>query len=163
MSSDETLIPGLGMDAGRLLGECPDAQIGPYRLLKQLGEGGFGTVWLAERRSPFVQQVALKVIKPGMDSKAVLARFEQERQALAVMDHPNVARVFDGGMTVAGRPYFAMELVKGEPICAYCDRNRLSMRARIELFLQVCDAVQHAHTKGIIPVSYTHLTLPTKA
>jgi len=156
--ADETLVPGHGAADHFKRGaaapggghEQAGAQLGPYRLIKQLGEGGFGTVWLAERRTPFVQQVAVKVVKPGMDSRAVLARFEQERQALAVMNHPNVARVFDGGMTPAGRPYFAMELVKGESICAFCDRNRLSIRQRIELFAQVCEAVQHAHTKGII-------------
>jgi serine/threonine protein kinase len=128
-------------------------QIGPYRLLGLLGEGGFGEVWLAERREPFVQRVALKVIKPGMDSKAVIARFEQERQALAVMDHPNVAKVLDGGVTPASmgsRPYFVMEHVQGEPITTYCDRHRLTTRQRLELFIPVCEAVQHAHHKGII-------------
>ncbi len=127
--------------------------IGPYRLLERLGEGGFGVVWLAERREPFVQRVALKVIKPGMDSRGVIARFDQERQALAVMDHPNVARVLDGGLTSAeqgSRPYFVMEYVKGEPITEYCDRNRLNIRQRLELFIPVCEAVQHAHHKGII-------------
>jgi serine/threonine protein kinase len=128
-------------------------QIGPYRLLGLLGEGGFGEVWLAERREPFVQRVALKVIKPGMDSKAVIARFEQERQALAVMDHPNVAKVLDGGVTpphMGSRPYFVMEHVQGEPITTYCDRQRLTIRQRLELFIPVCEAVQHAHHKGII-------------
>jgi tetratricopeptide (TPR) repeat protein/tRNA A-37 threonylcarbamoyl transferase component Bud32 len=115
-----------------------------------IGEGGFGTVWLAERREPMVQRVALKVIKPGMDSKSVIARFEQERQALAVMDHPNVARVLDGGVSPNGRPYFVMEHVKGESITKFCDRNRLTIAQRLELFIPVCDAVQHAHLKGII-------------
>ncbi len=130
--------------------------IGDYRLLQVLGEGGFGVVYLAERREPFRQRVALKVIKPGMDSRAVIARFEQERQALAMMDHPNVARVLDGGLTDAtshlgaGRPYFVMELVAGEPLTVYCDRQRLSVRERLELFIPVCEAVQHAHHKGII-------------
>ncbi len=124
--------------------------IGPYRILEQIGEGGFGVVYLAERREPMVQRVALKVIKPGMDSRAVVARFEQERQALAVMDHPNVARVLDGGVTPTGRPYFAMEHVKGEPITAFADRYRLTIRERLELFIPVCEAVQHAHMKGII-------------
>ena len=94
-------------------------EIGPYKLISPIGEGGFGTVWIAERRQPFTQRVALKLIKAGMDSRAVIARFEQERQALAVMDHPNIARVLDGGITPQGRPYFAMELVKGEPITAF--------------------------------------------
>jgi serine/threonine protein kinase len=125
-------------------------QIGPFKLISKLGEGGFGTVWLAERREPFVQQVALKIVKLGMDSASVVARFEQERQALAVMNHPNVAKVLDGGLTPQGRPYFAMEFVKGEPITDFCDRARLTIRQRLALFTQVCAAVQHAHTKGII-------------
>ena len=124
--------------------------IGPYKLLEVIGEGGFGVVWRAERREPFVQRVALKIIKPGMDTKVVIARFEQERQALAVMDHPNVAKVLDGGSTPLGRPYFVMEYVKGEPINTFCDRHMLTLRQRLDLFLPVCDAVQHAHHKGII-------------
>jgi serine/threonine protein kinase len=130
--------------------ERPGEFIGPYKLLEVLGEGGFGVVYLAERRSPMVQRVALKVIKPGMDTRSVLARFEQERQALAVMDHPNVAKVLDGGVSFTGRPYFVMELVRGEPITAFADRARLTLSQRLELFLAVCDAVQHAHMKGII-------------
>ena len=125
-------------------------RIGAYTLLEKLGAGGFGVVWKAERREPFVQQVALKVLRPGMDSEAVLARFELERQALARMDHPNIAKVLDGGVTENGRNFFVMELVKGEPITDFCDRNRLGIRKRLELFAQVCDAVQHAHMKGII-------------
>ncbi len=139
------------------LSAAPDAgleqvgdEIGPYRILSQLGEGGFGTVFLAERREPFVQRVALKLVKPGMDSRAVIARFEQERQALAVMDHPGIARVLDGGLTPQGRPYFAMEYVKGDTITAYCDARRLSLRARLRLFEKACEAVQHAHLKGLI-------------
>lgn len=135
---------------GVALGERPGDEIGPFKLLNILGEGGFGVVWLAERREPIVQRVALKVIKPGMDSREVVARFEQERQALAVMDHPSIARVLDAGATPTGRPYFVMEYVRGEPITAYCDRNRLSLRQRLELFLPVLDAVQHAHAKGLI-------------
>ena len=134
-------------------GLATGGRVGPYRLLTLLGEGGFGMVWLAERREPIVQRVALKVIKPGMDSRAVIARFEQERQALAVMDHPNVARVFDAGTTDApsgSRPYFVMEYVKGEPITRFCDRMRLTVRQRLELFIPVCEAVQHAHHKGLI-------------
>ena len=130
--------------------EKPGDEIGPYKLLTQIGEGGFGTVWMAERRKPFVQRVALKIIKAGMDSKSVLARFDQERQALAVMNHPNIAKVLDGGLTPAGRPYFAMEYVKGEPITNFCDKRKLSLKDRLQLFTQVCDAIQHAHTKGII-------------
>ena len=130
--------------------EKPGDEIGPYKLLTQIGEGGFGTVWMAERRKPFVQRVALKIIKAGMDSKNVLARFDQERQALALMNHPNIAKVLDGGLTPSGRPYFAMEYVKGEPITNFCDNRKLSLKDRLQLFTQVCDAIQHAHTKGII-------------
>ncbi|MFO0858133.1 MAG: serine/threonine-protein kinase [Phycisphaerales bacterium] len=131
----------------------PRGKVGPYTLLDQVGEGGFGVVYLAERREPFVQRVALKLIKPGMDSRDVLARFDQERQALAVMDHPNVARVLDGGVTSkeeGSRPYFVMEYVKGEAITNYCDRNCLSLRERLSLMIPVCEAIQHAHHKGII-------------
>jgi serine/threonine protein kinase len=130
--------------------ERPGDWIGPYRLLERIGEGGFGTVYLAERREHISQRVALKVIKPGMDTRAVVARFEQERQALAVMDHPFIAKVFDAGATPAGRPYFVMEHVAGEPITDYADRHNLSVRKRLELFAGVCEAVQHAHLKGII-------------
>ena len=125
-------------------------QIGPYKLLQEIGEGGFGTVWLAEQEHPVRRRVALKVIKLGMDTRQVIARFEAERQALAMMDHPNIARVFDAGATDNGRPFFVMELVKGEPITVYCDRNNLSIRQRLDLFAQVCQAIQHAHQKGII-------------
>jgi serine/threonine protein kinase len=131
-------------------GESPGDEIGPYKLISQIGEGGFGTVWLAERRHPFVQRVALKLVHLGLNSKQVVARFEQERQALAVMNHPHIAKVLDGGLTATGRPYFAMEHVKGEPITDYCDANQVSVRERLGLFTQVCEAVQHAHTKGII-------------
>lgn len=124
--------------------------IGPYRVLSLLGEGGFGYVYLAERREPMVQRVAIKVLKPGMDSRSILARFEQERQALAVMDHPNIARVLDAGETERGLPYFVMEHVAGEPINRFCDRRRLGLKDRLGLFLHVCEAVQHAHQKGII-------------
>jgi len=133
--------------------ERPGDSIGPYSLISIIGQGGFGTVWLAERREPFIQRVALKIIKPGMDSGAVIERFEQERQSLALMDHPNIAKVLDGGITPpqsGSRPYFVMEHVAGEPITGFCDRHRLTIRDRLELFATVCDAVQHAHTKGII-------------
>ena len=125
-------------------------QIGPYRILEVLGEGGMGTVYLAEQREPVRRRVALKLIKLGMDTREVIARFESERQALAVMNHPNVAAVYDAGATEIGRPYFVMEHVAGEPITKYCDRHRLTIRRRLELFMQVCEAVQHAHQKGII-------------
>src|SRR3954470_5454954 len=138
-----TLIAGFASGHGEGGGDS----IGAYRLLEVVGEGGFGVVWLAERREPMIQRVALKIIKPGMDSKAVVARFEQERQALAVMDHPNVAKVYDAGATPMGRPYFVMEHVAGEPITAYADRQNLSVRQRLELFIPVCEAIQHAHHK----------------
>ena len=131
-------------------GEGPGTVIGPYKLLEQIGEGGFGVVFLAEQSHPLRRKIALKVLKPGMDTRQVVARFEAERQALALMDHPNIARVFDGGATPTGRPYFVMELVKGVPITEYCDANHLSPRQRLELFVSVCAAVQHAHQKGII-------------
>jgi serine/threonine protein kinase/Tfp pilus assembly protein PilF len=154
MASDDTLLtPGSGpLEGGRVSEavERPGDEVGPYKLVSQLGEGGFGTVWLAERRQPFVQRVALKIIKPGMDSKAVVARFEQERQSLAVMAHPGIARVLDGGLTPKGRPYFVMEYVRGRPITQFADERRLSLRDRLRLFAQVCEAVQHAHLKGII-------------
>ena len=125
-------------------------QIGPYKLLRILGEGGYGIVYLAERQRPVKRRVALKVIKPGMDTKQVIARFEAERQALALLDHPNIARVFNAGTTEAGRPYFAMEYVKGVPITEHCDRYKLTIEERLKLFLAVCEAVQHAHQKAII-------------
>ncbi len=124
--------------------------IGRYRLRELLGEGGMGSVYVAEQEKPVRRKVALKIIKPGMDSREVIARFEAERQALALMDHPNIARVLDAGTTDQGLPYFVMELVKGMPITEHCDRNKLSIRDRLKLFLQVCHAVQHAHQKGII-------------
>ena len=130
--------------------EQPGEVIGRYRLLKLIGEGGFGTVFLAEQREPVRRNVALKIIKLGMDTRRVIARFELERQALALMDHPNIARVFDAGATDTGRPYFVMELVTGEPITHYCDGHHLTIRDRLGLFSQVCGAVQHAHTRGII-------------
>ncbi len=124
--------------------------IGPYKLLEQIGEGGMGLVFVAQQRQPVRRKVALKVIKPGMDTRQVIGRFEAERQALALMDHANIAKVFDGGTTDSGRPYFVMELVKGKPITEYCDQNQILIRQRLELFVHVCQAVQHAHQKGII-------------
>jgi WD40 repeat protein/serine/threonine protein kinase len=131
-----------------VLAECPGTHIGPYKLLQQLGEGGMGVVYMAEQEQPVRRKVALKIIKPGMDSAQVIARFEAERQALALMDHLNIARVLDAGATAGGRPYFVMELVHGVPITRYCDDNRLTPRERLELFIPVCQA--HAHQKGII-------------
>ncbi len=130
--------------------EGPGTRIGPYKLLQAIGEGGFGSVFLAEQTSPVTRKVAIKIIKLGMDTKAVVARFEQERQALALMDHPNIAKVLDAGATETGRPYFVMELVKGDPVTDYCDKHNLGIRERLNLFAQVCLAVQHAHQKGII-------------
>jgi CHASE2 domain-containing sensor protein len=124
--------------------------IGPYHLIDVLGEGGFGVVFLAERRSPIVQRVALKVVKPGMDSRAIIARFEQERQALALLDHPNIARVFDAGATPLGRPYFVMEYVRGVPLTTFASARALSLRERLEMFIAVCRAVHHAHTHGLV-------------
>jgi serine/threonine protein kinase len=131
-------------------GAGPGTVIGPYRLLEQIGEGGMGLVFVAEQQQPVRRQVAVKLIKPGMDTHEVIRRFEAERQALALMDHPNIARVLDAGATEQGRPYFVMELVYGIPLTQFCDEHRLDLRARLELFLAVCQAVQHAHTKGII-------------
>jgi serine/threonine protein kinase/Tfp pilus assembly protein PilF len=130
--------------------ERPGRVIGPYKLLEQIGEGGMGLVFVAEQLQPVRRRVALKIVKPGMDSRQVIARFEAERQALAMMDHAHIAKVLDGGATPEGRPYFVMELVKGTPITDYCDTHRLGTRQRLELFLDICQAVQHAHQKGII-------------
>jgi WD40 repeat protein/serine/threonine protein kinase/tetratricopeptide (TPR) repeat protein len=140
----------LDMPAESPTTEKPGTVIGPYKLLQQIGEGGMGTVYMAEQAAPVRRKVALKIIKPGMDTREVIARFEAERQALALMDHPNIARVFDGGTTAAGRPYFVMEIVRGVPITDYCDQNNLPVHERLELFVTVCHAVQHAHQKGII-------------
>jgi serine/threonine protein kinase/Flp pilus assembly protein TadD len=135
---------------GERLREGPGTIIGPYKLMEQIGEGGMGLVFVAEQQQPVRRKVALKVIKPGMDTRQVVARFEAERQALALMDHPNIARVFDAGATESGRPYFVMELVRGVGITQFCDENRLTPRERLGLFVDVCRAVQHAHQKGII-------------
>jgi tetratricopeptide (TPR) repeat protein len=143
----------LGQDATLeppLLTEGPGTVVGRYKLLEQIGEGGMGVVFMAEQEEPIRRQVALKIIKPGMDTRQVIARFEAERQALALMDHPNIARVLDAGATRTGRPYFIMELAKGVPLTEYCDANRLSTPERLALFIEVCHAVQHAHQKGII-------------
>ena len=131
-------------------GERPGDRVGPYKLLQQIGEGGMGVVYMAEQQEPVRRRVALKIIKPGMDSRQVIARFEAERQALAMMDHQNIARVLDAGTTESGRPYFVMELVQGVPITQFCDDRHLTPRERLELFVPVCRAIQHAHQKGII-------------
>ena len=122
--------------------------VGNYRLLQKLGEGGMGEVWEAEQLQPVQRQVALKLIKRGMDSAQVLARFETERQALALMDHPAIAKVFDAGTTERGRPFFVMEHVHGVPVTEYCDRHRMSVRERLDLFMEVCEGIQHAHQKA---------------
>jgi eukaryotic-like serine/threonine-protein kinase len=130
--------------------EGPGTIIGRYKLLEKIGEGGMAVVYMAEQTEPICRKVALKIIKLGMDTRQVIARFEAERQALALMDHPSIAKVLDAGATETGRPYFVMELVQGVSITEYCDRNSLCTKERLHLFLQVCQAVQHAHTKGII-------------
>ena len=145
---DPKLVGGETLDAP--IGASSGSIIGPYKLIEPIGEGGMGTVWMAQQIEPVKRVVAVKLIKAGMDSRQVIARFEAERQALALMDHPNIARVLDGGTTSAGRPYFVMDLVKGVPITKYCDEHRLTPRQRLELFIPVCQAVQHAHQKGII-------------
>jgi serine/threonine protein kinase len=141
--------PEVTLDTSPLT-EGPGTVIGNHKLLEQIGEGGMAVVYMAEQEKPLRRRVALKIIKLGMDTKSVIARFEAERQALAVMDHPNIAKVFDAGTTETGRPYFVMELVRGVSISEYCDRNKLSTKERLDLFVQVCNAVQHAHQKGII-------------
>jgi len=130
--------------------EKPGDRIGRYKLREKIGEGGCGLVYVAEQEEPVRRRVALKVIKLGMDTREVVARFEAERQALALMDHPNIARVLDAGATETGRPYFVMELVRGIRITDYCDQNKLATQERLDLFIQVCHAIQHAHQKGII-------------
>ena len=145
-AGDATVLGGPSSAAREHEGQL----IGRYKLLQPIGEGGFGSVWMAEQREPVKRRVALKVIKLGMDTRQVIARFEAERQALAMMDHPNIAKVFDAGATETGRPYFVMEYIKGVPIVEYCDTERLDTRARLDLFASVCQAIQHAHQKGII-------------
>ena len=146
--------PAVAADAAVIdespISERPGTIIGPYKLLQQIGEGGMGVVFMAEQTEPIRRTVAVKIVKLGMDTRQVIARFEAERQALALMDHSNIAKVLDAGTTESGRPYFVMELVKGVPITKYCDDKHLSLRARLELMLPVCQAVQHAHQKGLI-------------
>ena len=145
----EPVIPG----RSEIPQEKPGDWIGRYKLLQRIGEGGCGVVWMAEQEEPVRRRIALKVIKLGMDTKAVVARFEAERQALAMMDHPNIAKVHDAGATETGRPFFVMELVRGIPITKYCDENHLTPKDRLELFVKVCQAIQHAHQKGVIPAT----------
>jgi serine/threonine protein kinase len=128
--------------------EGPGSVLGHYTLIEEIGAGGFGSVFLAEQREPVARRVALKILKLGMDTRQVIARFEQERQALAMIDHPHIAKVLDAGTTATGRPYFVMELVAGEPITTFCDAHGLAIPQRLELFTQACKAIQHAHHKG---------------
>ena len=147
---DEAAAPHVAPADPATTGEQPGDTIGRYKLLQRIGEGGMGTVWMAEQSEPVRRRVALKIIKLGMDTKEVVVRFEAERQALALMEHPGIARVLDGGATTTGRPYFVMELVRGLPITQFCDDGKLDVAARLELFTQVCAAVQHAHQKGVV-------------
>ena len=147
--ADSFIDEGITLDHSQPM-ESPGTIIDRYKLLEKIGEGGFGVVWAAQQQEPVKRRVALKIIKLGMDTRQVVARFEAERQALALMDHPNIAKVLDGGSTEAGRPYFVMELVRGIPIIEYCDQERLSTRERLDLFIKICHAIQHAHQKGII-------------
>src|SRR5262245_27981962 len=142
--------PAGTIQVGAMVTEKAGDRIGRFKLLEQIGEGGFGVVWMAEQEEPVRRRVALKIIKLGMDTRQVIARFEAERQALAMMDHPNIAKVLDAGATETGRPYFVMELVRGIRITEYCDQNNLPTRERLDLFAKVVQAVQHAHQKGII-------------
>jgi eukaryotic-like serine/threonine-protein kinase len=149
--SEPTAAPSDQTPPGsRAILEGPGSRIGPYKLLQKIGEGGMGVVYMAEQEKPVRRRVALKIIKPGMDTAQVIARFEAERQALALMDHQHIAKVLEAGATNTGRPYFVMELVRGVPITEYCDRNQLTPKERLELFVPVCNAIQHAHQKGII-------------
>src|SRR3989454_663156 len=154
--SNDSLLAGTALEGERTAvaefpaEEAPAQMIGRYKLLEKIGEGGFGEVWMADQREPVKRRVALKIIKLGMDSRQIVARFEAERQALAMMDHANIAKVFDAGATEAGRPFFVMELVRGIEITEYCDQNQLPTQQRLKLFILVCQAIQHAHQKGII-------------
>src|SRR5215210_409851 len=149
MPPDELTVPDDAARRAPQRAAHPD-RIGPYRITRVLGQGGMGTVYEAEQLEPLRRTVALKVIRRGMDTTEVLARFEGERQALAVMDHPNIAKALKAGTTDDGLPYFVMELVAGEPITDYCDRQGLGIRERLDLFIGVCKGVQHAHQKGVI-------------
>jgi serine/threonine protein kinase len=146
----DSFFAGMAQPPVPVIVEKAGDTIGRYKLLQKIGEGGFGVVFMAEQREPIVRRVALKIIKEGMDTRQVIARFEAERQALAMMEHPGIAKVFDAGATATGRPYFVMELVRGMSITAFCDAQEYDTRRRLELFTEVCSAVQHAHQKGII-------------
>jgi serine/threonine protein kinase len=148
--ADILSAPSFQADVGEDLQETVGTQLGPYKLLQMIGEGGMGAVWMAEQQEPVRRMVAVKVIRAGRDGGQAVARFEAERQALALMNHPNIAQILDGGRTEDGRPYLVMELVKGTPITSYCDEHRLTLRQRLELFVPVCRAIQHAHQKGVI-------------
>jgi serine/threonine protein kinase len=148
-TSDKPAIPPAGISTATYLpDEGSGTMVGPYKLLQPLGKGGMGVVWMAEQREPVERYVAIKIIKADLRGDQVLARFEAERQALAMMDHPNIAKVLDAGATAAGRPYFVMELVKGVPFSKYCDHEKLPLKERLDLFISVCNAVQHAHQKA---------------
>ncbi|MGB2985689.1 MAG: serine/threonine-protein kinase, partial [Phycisphaerae bacterium] len=149
MSTDPPDIKTRSLDRSPS-GDSSSERVGPFKILETLGEGGMGVVYLAEQTEPIRRHVALKIIRLGMDTKQVIARFETERQALAMMNHPGVAKVFDAGTTEQGRPYFVMEHVAGVPITEHCDRHKLGIEDRLNLFMDVCEAVQHAHQKGII-------------
>jgi hypothetical protein len=147
---EETADKAVSQARVMMAGEKPVDRIGRFKLLQEIGEGGCGVVFMAEQEEPVRRRVALKIIKPGMDTKSVIARFEAERQALALMDHPSIAKVFDGGATESGRPYFVMELVRRIKITDYCDERSLTTEERLKLYIEVCAAIQHAHQKGII-------------
>src|SRR5262245_35120102 len=146
----DELLEAAGVAAEEAVAPGPGSEIGPYRLIEKLGEGGMGVVYRARQEKPVRREVALKIIRPGWDAGLVAARFAAERQALAMMEHANIARVLDAGTTTGERSYFVMELVQGKPITAYCEEHRLSVRQRVELMIPVCQAIQHAHQKGII-------------
>src|SRR6185503_8329402 len=153
--SNDSLLAGSALEGDRIAAESPAEEapaqmLGRYKLLEKIGEGGFGEVWMADQREPVKRRVALKIIKLGMDSRQIVARFEAERQALAMMDHANIAKIFDADVTDTGRPYFVMELVRGIKITEYCDQNQLPTQERLRLFILVCQAIQHAHQKGVI-------------
>src|SRR5262249_25603230 len=147
---DDAHAPTEAESAAPAVEEKISTRIGPYKLLQKIGEGGCGIVYMAEQEKAVRRRGGVKIIKLGMDTKSVIARFEAERQALAMMDHPNIARVLDAGATETGRPYFVMELVYGVKITDYCDQNQLGTEQRLGLFIQICHAIQHAHQKGII-------------
>ena len=144
--NDPPIAPNINMPPGT---ETVGSLIGPYKLMEQIGEGGMGVVYVAKQTEPVKRKVALKIIKPGMDTKQVITRFEAERQALALMDHPNIAKVLDAGTTKSGHPYFVMELIRGISITKYCDKKNLTTRQRLDLFIKVCRAIHHAHQTGI--------------